>query len=132
MKWNKFIRRQTREEASEKLSWKSRIYWNFIGICSLILHAAISTGVYFLIEAISRHSVLEAWDYMMDSPLVFAYNTGLIFTTSLIVFLFRRRNFFRFVIWIIWFILGCINGVLLSTRVTPFTGPDLSLITDAY
>lgn len=132
MKWNKFIRRQTREEASEKLSWKSRIYWNFIGICSLILHAAISTGVYFLIEAISRHSVLEAWDYMMDRPLVFAYNTGLIFTTSLIVFLFRRRNFFRFVIWIIWFILGCINGVLLSTRVTPFTGPDLSLITDAY
>ena len=30
-----------------------------------------------------------------------------------------------------WFILGCVNGFLLTSRVTPFTGPDLKLITDA-
>lgn len=152
MKWNKFSHQREKERDSvkteeiiadtevntenekvkEKLSLKSRIYWNFIGICSLFLHVIVSIVVYFLIEVISRHSIMEAYEYMMDRPLVFAYNAGLIFTTSLIVFLFRRRNFFRFVIWIVWFILGCINGVLLTTRVTPFTGPDLDLITDAY
>ena len=30
-----------------------------------------------------------------------------------------------------WLILAIINGVLLLNRVTPFTGPDLHLITDA-
>ena len=30
-----------------------------------------------------------------------------------------------------WLGLGIINGVLLANRVTPFTGPDLHLITDA-
>ena len=33
---------------------------------------------------------------------------------------------------IFWMGLGIINGVLLSTRVTPFTGPDLHMITDAF
>ena len=120
------------KKVSVKLPLKTRIYWAFIGICSLILHVMISTVVYFLIETVSRHSVLKAWDFMMTKPMVFAYNTAVILTTSFIVFLFRRRNFFRLVIWIIWLALGCINGVLLSTRVTPFTGPDLSLVTDAY
>ena len=33
---------------------------------------------------------------------------------------------------IFWMGLGIINGVLLTTRVTPFTGPDLHMITDAF
>lgn len=62
---------------------------------SLLLHALVSAVGYFLIEAISRHSFTEAWDFMTGRPLVFAYNAALIFTTSLIVYLFRRRCFLR-------------------------------------
>ena len=62
---------------------------------SLLLHALCSAAGYFLIEAISRHSFTDAWTYMTGKPLVFAYNAGLIFTTSLIVYLFRRRTFWR-------------------------------------
>lgn len=98
---------------------------------SLILHALGSAAGYFLIEAMSRHSFSKAWDYMTGSPLVFAYNTAFIFTTTLLVYLFRRRCFVRVLITIFWATLGIINGVLLTTRVTPFTGPDLHLITDA-
>ena len=97
---------------------------------SLLLHALFSAAGYFLIEAISRHSFVETWDFMIGKPLVFAYNAGLIFTTSLIVYLFRRRCFWRVLIAIFWFLLGIINGVILSNRVTPFTGPDLHLLTD--
>lgn len=99
---------------------------------SLLLHALASAAGYFIIEAMSRHSFLEAWDYMTGKPLVFAYNTAFIFTTSLIVYLFRRRVFWRLIVSIFWLVLGIINGVLLTTRVTPFTGPDLHLITDAF
>ena len=71
-------------------------------------------------------------DFMTERPLVFLYNAFLIFTTTLIVYLFRRRVFWRTILFIFWMGLGIINGILLSTRVTPFTGPDLHLITDAF
>ena len=87
---------------------------------------------YFFIEAISRHSLWEAVDFMKERPLVFLYNAFLIFTTTMIVYLFRRRVFWRTILFIFWMGLGIINGVLLSNRVTPFTGPDLHLITDAF
>ena len=43
---------------------------------SLLLHALVSAVGYFLIEAISRHSFTEAWDFMTGRPLVFAYNAA--------------------------------------------------------
>ena len=97
---------------------------------SLLLHALCSTAGYFLIEAISRHSFSAAWTYMTTKPLIFAYNAALIFTTSLLVYLFRKRCFWRVLIAILWLLLGIINGVILLNRVTPFTGPDLHLLTD--
>lgn len=87
--------------------------------------------LYLVIEAISRHSLGEAWDYMVESPLIFLYNALLIFTTSLIVYLFRHRIFARAIVGVFWLFLGCVNGFLLANRVTPFTGPDLKLLSDA-
>lgn len=104
-------------------------YLNMFSVPLQMLAACIG---YFFIEAISRHSVTEALEYMQERPLVFLYNAFLIFTTTLIVYLFRRRVFWRTILTIFWMGLGIINGVLLSTRVTPFTGPDLHLITDAF
>lgn len=97
----------------------------------LIQALAVCVG-YYLIETISRHSFWEAWSYMTTRPLVFLYNAGLIFTTTLIVYLVRRRVFVRTLLTIFWMTLGIINGVLLAQRVTPFTGPDLHMITDAF
>ena len=98
---------------------------------SLLLHVLASAAGYFVMEAICRHSFIEAWNYMTQKPLVFAYNTAFIFTSSLIVYLFHRRVFWRVLVTLFWLILAIINGVLLLNRVTPFTGPDLHLITDA-
>ncbi len=92
--------------------------------------AAVLLG-YYIIEAISRHSLREAFVFVRERPLVYLYNAGLIFTTTLIVYLVRRRVFVRLLLCIFWLGLGIINGVLLAQRVTPFTGPDLHLITDA-
>ena len=98
---------------------------------SLILQALGCAVLYFVIEAISRHSFVKAWVFMTEKPLVFAYNTFFIFTTMLIVYLFRRRCFWRVLIGTIWLFLGAVNGIILMTRVTPFTGPDVHLLADA-
>lgn len=105
-------------------------WYKFFNKISLLLQFLGSAVIYFIIEMISRHSFSETWEYMTGKPLVFLYNTAFIFTTTLLVYLFRRRCFFRILIAIFWLILGAINGILLMNRVTPFTGPDLDLITD--
>ena len=94
----------------------------FCNKISLILQALWCAVLYFLIEALCRHSVVEAWDYMTGKPLVFAYNTMFIFTTMLIVYLFHRRCFWRVVVSVFWLFLGIVNCILLMNRVTPFTG----------
>lgn len=99
---------------------------------SVLVQALVVCVGYYLIETISRHSFREAWEYTTTRPLVFLYNAGLIFVTTLIVYLVRRRVFVRTLLTIFWMTLGIINGVLLAQRVTPFTGPDLHLITDAF
>ena len=103
---------------------------NFFNKISLILQALGCAVLYFVIEAICRHSFTEAWTYMTTKPLVFAYNAAFIFTTMLIVYLFRKRIFWRIFIGSLWLFLGIVNGVLLLNRVTPFTGPDVKNLTD--
>ena len=103
---------------------------NFFNKISLILQALGCAVLYFVIEAICRHSFTEAWSYMTEKPLVFAYNTAFIFTTMLIAYLFRRRCFWRIFVGSFWLFLGIVNGLLLLNRVTPFTGPDVKNLTD--
>ena len=98
--------------------------------CSLPLQALWCCALYFVIEWMSRHSFYEAWNYMTSSPLIFLYNTGMIFITMLPVYLIRRRIFLRSLVSVLWLILGIINGALLANRVTPFTGPDLKNLSD--
>ena len=118
----------------KKINLKKPDRSQVIRICNLLSVPLQFLGccvLYFVIEALSRHSIWDAWNYMTESPLIFLYNAELIFTTSLLVYLFRRRILARLVFGSIWLILGIVNCVLLLNRVTPFTGPDLKLITDA-
>ena len=118
----------------KKINLKKPDRSQVIRICNLLSVPLQFLGccvLYFIIEALSRHSILEAWVYMTESPVIFLFNADLIFTTSLLVYLFRRRILVRLIIGSIWLILGIVNCVLLFNRVTPFTGPDLKLITDA-
>lgn len=101
-----------------------------VPLLSVPLQALGCCVLYFIIEAISRRSLPQAWSYMTEKPLVFLYNACLIFVTSLVVYLFRRRALVRLLVGFFWLLLGIINGVILSNRVTPFTGPDLKNLAD--
>lgn len=98
---------------------------------SVPLQALWCCILYFIMELISRRSFLGAWRYMTGSPLVFLYNALLIFTTMSVAFLVRRRVWVRVFVSGFWFVLSLANGIILSNRVTPFTGQDLKLLGDA-
>lgn len=116
------------KEFWKKINWgKVCRVCNYVSVPLQFLGACL---LYLIIEAICRHSLSAAVTYMIESPLVFLYNAFLIFTTMTIVYLTRRRVFVRGVVAVVWLLLGCINGIVLTYRVTPFTGPDLKLLTD--
>lgn len=111
----------------------------FMNRFSLVFHALLACVINLAIEAISRHSLFEAWEYMTDSPSVFLYNAFMIFMTFSIVYLFKRRIFVRIIISALWMIIGIANGYMLMVRVTPFNAQDLkaaseglSLITNYF
>src|SRR5699024_8744987 len=99
-------------------------------IFSLPLHAVWAMVINLIIESISRHSVFAAWNYMVETPLVFLYNAFMIFVTFSIVYLFRRRVFVRILISVFWLMLGVVNGAMLLKRVTPFNAQDLKALTE--
>ena len=109
---------------------KMQPVYAFMNRFSLIFHASLACIINFVIEAISRHSVVAAWDYMTGTPLVFLYNAFMIFVTFSIVYLFKRRIFVRIIIGAIWVILGIANGYILLKRVTPFNAQDLKISAD--
>lgn len=114
---------------------KKNVYFmkafNLLKKFTLVAYGLFSIGVYFLIETFSRHSFLEAFLFMTKSPLIFFYNAFMIFTTFTIAYLFKRRLFATTVIATIWLSMGIANGVILSLRVTPFTGTDLTMAANA-
>lgn len=98
---------------------------------SILLHVLLACALNFTIEAISRHSIVKAWEYMVYSAGPFFFNTYMIFITFLLVYLVKRRVFFRIILSVFWMVIGCVNGYMLSVRVTPFNAQDLKVLDDA-
>lgn len=98
---------------------------------SLVFHVLYACVLNLTIEAISRHSLFKAWDYMIESPCTFLFNAYLIFITFLLAYLVKRRVFTRILLSVFWLGLGITNGYMLLIRVTPFNAQDLKVAGDA-
>ena len=127
--------RQFRQERLEKLrssafGRKMQTVNEWMNRFSLILHGVWAILINYIIEAMSRHSVMAAWEYSRVSTKAFLYNAFMIFVTFSIVYLFKRRAFSRIILSILWLVLGIVNGVMLSRRVTPFNAQDLKTVTE--
>ncbi len=97
----------------------------------IVIFFILAFFINFVIESISRHSVVEcAENYLLKTPLVFLLNTLIIFATISVAILARKRVFFAGIITSIWLILGVTNGVILANRMTPFTTKDLAVAGD--
>ena len=119
------------ERRNSAFAKKMKPVYMWMNRLSLLCHVLLACVINLVIEAISRHSLFQAWDYMVNSPLVFLYNAFMIFATFSIVYLFRRRVFARIIVSVLWLILGVCNGYMLIKRVTPFNAQDLKVAMDA-
>lgn len=82
-----------------------------------------------IIETLARKG-FDGFMFLFESPVVFLYNTMIIFATLVIATVFRRRVFFIVIVTLVWMGIGITNGIILIQRMTPFTVKDLSAITD--
>lgn len=105
---------------------------NFKRYTGWIKYLLLSAGINFVIESASRHSVKEGLNYLLDTPWVFLYNTLVIGICYLAVYLVRRKVFACAVVSVLWLAAGISNGVVLTNRVTPLTGPDFGMIKDVF
>ena len=129
-------RKERRQKILEKrrnspFARKMQPVYKWMNRLSLPLHYLLACVINFLIEMISRLSFFEALDYLAGTPLVFLYNSFMIFVTFTLVYLVRRRVFARILISVFWIFLGICNGYLLTKRVTPFNAQDLKVLSDA-
>ena len=119
------------ERRNSKFAKKMQPVYRFMNRFSLVFHFLLACILNFFIEGISRHSLIQAWLYMIETPKVFLFNAYLIFATLMIIYLVRRRVFARILISVFWLILGITNGYMLMKRVTPFNAQDLKVLSDA-
>lgn len=102
-----------------------KYFFNALGLCALI-----AVVLNLIIESLGRQGFLAGLNFIVEKPLVFLFNTMIIFAFLSVSILFRRRIFSYTIISAIWLTVGIINGVILSNRMTPFTVKDMSVLED--
>ena len=98
----------------------------------LLLMAGIALIINLYMEWFARLSTgpLEGFRWALENPVVFLYNTFLIFVSMTFALLFKRRRFVLFIISMLWIALGSVNGMILMSRMTPFTLYDMQNFAD--
>lgn len=115
-----------REKYMEKLKqFFMKYLHNAVAICIVL-----SFVLNLTIESLARHSLGNGFRFFLESPMVFMYNVFLIFTTLSLALLIKRRVFVYVVVSGLWLALGVTNGMILRTRMTPFTTKDLAVLDD--
>lgn len=93
----------------------------------LPLYFALAAVLTFLVESLSRRSPLAALIFLVESPLAYLTNYGIILLTILPALLFRKRIAGLALFSIAWMVLGIAQCIVLLSRVTPLTAVDISI-----
>lgn len=104
-------------------------YKLFDSLSALIV---LSLVLEFVIEILSRHSLIKALVFVVQAPYAFVFSALLIFATLSISLLTPCKLFLQALFSAIWLGLGVANCVLLAKRVTPFSVNDLTLIPSVF
>ncbi|MEG0156525.1 MAG: LTA synthase family protein, partial [Anaerovoracaceae bacterium] len=98
---------------------------NFLGVCG-----ATAILINLIIETLARQTIYGGVVFLVQSPLVFLFNTLIIFACISIAMLFRHKVFAFCIISATWLGLGITNGVILRSRMTPLTTYDMLELKD--
>ncbi len=103
----------------------------------LVKHAvlycfAVSLFTNLAVEMLSRQSVVRGVAHLFSDPLVFFYNTLLVFAVTLVSLFFRRRAFVLSLAVFPFLALGVINCAVLAYRVNPVSATDFVKIKSIF
>ncbi len=111
-------------EVMDKRKWKKIAAYAF-------RYIAIPILLELVIESLSRKSVVSGFQYMLERPSLFLFNTLIIVLTVSAALFFKREIFVFTLIASVWLIFGIVNFVTLNFRVTPFSAVDITLLESA-
>ncbi|MEE1312458.1 MAG: sulfatase-like hydrolase/transferase [Lachnospiraceae bacterium] len=95
----------------------------------LLLNLLLAVILAVVLEILGRQSFsLDAWGFISEKPMMFLYSVFIIFFSYSIVLVVQRRIFTYIVVSILWSIVGIVNFMMLSSRNTPFTYVDITLM----
>lgn len=114
----------------EKHKSKARLYYEKHFRNTLWIPAILAFLINYIIESLARQWGGGGFLFLVGSPLVYLYNTLIIFATLAVGILFRRKILYYFFVSSTWIVLGIINGAILANRMTPFTTKDLANVKD--
>ncbi len=97
----------------------------------ILYYFLLSSGVYFITECFSRRSLFKTIGYLFTHPVIFLLNVIIVLWTYSLVLLVKRKKFATIFISALWLIIGIVDFVLRSFRVTPFNASDITLIESA-
>ncbi len=98
----------------------------------VVLCAVTAVLLTFMIEVLSKGSLIAGAVFLGTHPLMFLYNTAIIMLTLMVALLFSFRQFLMAVVSICWLTLGIVNCVLMHLRSTPLSAIDFTVIRSAY
>lgn len=93
----------------------------------LPLYFALAALLTFLVESLSRRSPFDAVIFLIESPLAYLANYGIILCTILPALLFRKRLAGLALCTTVWVALGIAQCIVLLSRVTPLTAVDVAI-----
>ncbi len=117
---------------SERVKKKIGRAWNYSIHTWIFKCFLIALPLELLLEILGRRSVFLGFKFMLTQPIVFAYNTSIVFFTLLFALFLKKRVFGLVTITTLWLACGIINFCVLSYRVTPFAAIDFLMFLDVF
>ena len=113
--------KESRVHKTWLMLWDKYSFW---------MQVPLALALVFLMEWLSRHSFVAAWTFVVNHTGPYLFNSYCVFVALSIVFLSKRRGWFRVFVSMFFIILGIINSIILLNRVSPFGYTDLYMISD--
>lgn len=82
----------------------------------------------FVTECFGRHSIIDGFLHVINSPLAFLFNTLIVVTVLSIANFFKKRYCMTFLLGAVFLGFGIANGIVLANRVTPLEWADLQIV----
>lgn len=94
-------------------------------ICNIVLSVVLA----FLLEVLGRQTFdMKAIGFVDQRSKLFLYSIMILFLSYSVVFVVKRRLFTYIVVTLLWSMVGIVNFMMLSSRNTPFTYVDITLM----